>query len=167
MGSSSKDAAAGRTRLDACDDAMVDAGDGEAPSLTRRPAVGDDDARVATRRIRGVADALSVTTRATGAGGDAIASPGPITALVAGSRRERALNGVLNLPRVAPPEWTLGAVTAPPRGGKPSVLFSARGKSGGGEFRDETPRGSFARLKSGARALVAAGRGHGFRAGGR
>ena len=98
MGSSSKDAAAGRTRLDARDDTMVDVGDGDAPSLTRRAAVEDDDAWVATRRlIRGVAHALSarpasprVTTReeATGAG-DAVASPGPITALVAGSRRER------------------------------------------------------------------------------
>ena len=56
MGSSSKDAAAGRTRLDARDDTMVDVGDGDAPSLTRRAAVEDDDAWVATRRlIRGVA----------------------------------------------------------------------------------------------------------------
>ena len=97
MGSSSKDAAAGRTRLDARDDAMVDAGDGDAPSLTRRPAVEDDDARVATRRlIRGVSHALSarppsprVTTREATGAGEAVASPGPIMALVAGSRRER------------------------------------------------------------------------------
>ena len=116
MGSSSKDAAAGRTRLDARDDTMVDVGDGDAPSLTRRAAVEDDDAWVATRRlIRGVAHALSarpasprVTTREATGAGDAVAGPGPITALVAGSRRERGCctcRGWLW-------RWTVGAVTA-------------------------------------------------------